>query len=187
MGFGPEFATKPAVVKASFDQVVAGLDLPAGVAERLFPPFMDLNTAGATHRQMALAITEVMASVVWRWPLLEAMATEFIDQDIWPLRWTELGIIRPLDWNAVQSGPACELLTFTLWRTASQVRRNDGQRLIDLLGSKVAYHITIGNKNCMVERLMAQRYGAKILAGDYTVMPPFFPGDGCSANLWPSR
>ena len=173
--FGKQFATKPVFIRAGFDRIASGIDLPWLTRRRLYSRFEAAHRSGDPKQERA-ALSETLTGVDWRWPWLESCAASFVPQGVWPLAWTQLGIPAPLDWMAVPEQTRQELLLGTLGH-AVYVERD----LADFRQMEIGY-VSLRNEDerCAASALLCRMHADRIRAGHYAERPPFFPGDQCS-------
>ena len=171
----PQFALSLEHQRAGFDRIMAGLDLPRDRHEPLFQCFHRAEWDGLGTREAGKGITAVLAGVDWRWPWLEGFGAAFDHAGIWPLVWDRFyRLARPLIWADVHPATRSEMLFSSLYRASRTV-----QDVESLSSTQGIFTWTLkGETLCPVESAFVVAHSTAVEAGDYTALPPFFPGDG---------
>lgn len=168
----PDFATAPEFVRAGFDRVMAGIDCSSGLKVDFYDAWLPAHRSGSP-REERNAVFIHFGFYGWRWPALDAAAALF-EGGNWPLAWDRM-IDRPYRWDDIHPGMKMGLLVQSLGHAAYTAR--DLANLIEPTTAEV-YRIGLSPDpmNCPVEAQFRAIYGPAIAAGDYSALPPFFPG-----------
>jgi hypothetical protein len=76
------------------------------------------------------------------------------------------------DTDEIHRYPQTAVDSFIVGRRLSEAVRGAGGNLT----------LVIGDERCAAQRRLLAKHLPRVEAGDYTVLPPFFPGDGCSLS-----
>lgn len=176
-GFGPEFAPKPKFIRAGFDRIASDLLLPAHAKTRLRRAFAAAIVTGDRKKERA-AVASVLRGIDWRWPWFDRSADLFEKNGVWPIYWRNWDILPRLQWDAIPIEVREEFLLMCLagavygerdFADITEVLRDGAGGVMTVIGS---------NDACEVEKTFVEVYRPRIEAGDYSVRPAFFPGDG---------
>ena len=171
MSFGPSFARPVEICQSAWERVVAPMQLPSTLDEKLRDEWVTAHRAGDPRAEVR-ALVAGLEGVHWRWPWFDECATIFAHDAAWPHNWRRDGTVLPGFWKAPRF--RCEILAITLYATRAAIDRAPG--LAEIAARRGGYRLSVV-LGCPVEAAVAARHAGAIEAGDLSIVPPFFPGD----------
>lgn len=178
----PDFRPPLKMCRASFARIGPGLGLPDDAKEEVRKIFQAAERRGAPHRETSEQLGWIVGEHIWTWPWWDEWAATFNRNGQLPRYWEQEGIKLPARWAEVPHGPRCRILTSTLAIALSAVwnlEQMQESMVFDM------YRISLqGNDDlCPVTIETVARFRPLIEAGDYSNLPPYFPGDGSSLRF----
>lgn len=168
----------------AFAYVVAQTTLPPEMAAELASDFWP----GDNPRRERQILRQLLLHREWAWPLFDKWAARFAEGGSWPGMWHDYGAAHAEEDDEAMRDERIEILKHTLTFTASRFRKV-AQHLEWGGADPSAPHVLdiaiAGDAPGRVERKIAEPFRAAINAGDYSNLPPFFPGD--RTGLTPKR
>ena len=166
------FATKPEFVRRGFDRAIAGLDLEPGHKEDLYETWLPAHRSGDPRQELD-ALFLHLGGFGWRWRALDDAATLF-EGGTWPRPW-QGWIDRPYKWDGINPAMRLKLLVGHLGHCAYLAR--DLANFTEPSTAQV-FRITLATSypDCPVEAGFIALNGPAIERGDYSALPPYYPG-----------
>lgn len=183
-GFGPQFGAKPKFIRAGIKRVLDDLEMPKSARAKLYKAVVAAAATGDPRIERA-AVKSSLDSVTWRWPWFERMGKLFDDNGTWPVAWIEYDILPPFQWDNIPIDTREDFLNVALVQAPFNAQHFAQMQESMELGI-ACISVAGWRENCEVERTFVEVYRPRIEAGDYGVLPPFFPGD-TSRISWLSR
>ncbi|MGV1823752.1 hypothetical protein [Agrobacterium vitis] len=168
----------------AWDQITSGIEGATQELADMRAGFVNTVTEGAVFRKFEKVLVSRLGTVEWKWPWFETSLEMFREWDVWPQMWPDLTPDEEV--VELEEYSADELAIF---------RREQISPLISHAASKIYYRslsmrlmptgITwrLAYTSDTAEKLAAEPYEAAILAGDISILPPFFPGDRTSLQF----
>jgi hypothetical protein len=177
------FQTPLAIHREAFDRVAAGLRVAAAGLDKLRKAYATAERQGLNSADMHRRVTAAIGEFVWEWPWFEQCADHFASAGLLPLMWQQEGLSNPVRWAEIPHNVRVRLLTATLNTTVWSVR--DIKDAAQMIREAPHHHMTvsIGDKRCAATAAMVERFRPQVERGDYSALPPYFPGDQSSLEL----
>lgn len=164
-----------------FRRIIAKTTLPPALADEFAADLIDDPTAA---RAAQILRSTLLFRHQWDWPELDEWAARFSKSRRWPKIWGGYA-------DAYRSAAPDEktIQRITLLHHSLIMAGTSAQRLSDFISlqstSMFRYSLTlhfIGDNTGALEKRIGQPFQKAILAGDYSNLPPFFPGDRTSLS-----
>ncbi len=121
--FGAEFAVPHSILRHSFDQVMATVELDANQREALFTAWSTANRSGNPSMEKTAA-TSILLGSGWRWPEYDRWSERFAAAEEWPYMWYHLqGLAEP---DLPPPTTAAEAMSYLLVTTMTTIARERG-------------------------------------------------------------
>ena len=139
----------------------------------------DLIEEGYSKRAQQILRSTLLFRNEWAWPELDEWAGRFSKSRRWPEIWKGYaGAYRAADEAEKRSERIALLHHHLLFAAGNAERLSD---FLELQGSGwMRYRLELGwtkDRSGAIEKSIGQPFQRPIMEGDYSALPPFFPGD----------
>jgi hypothetical protein len=164
------------MARKAWDQVTGGIQGAKAELADLREPFVQAVDKGEPLTEVEDQLQDRLAEVEWTWPWFEESYAKFDNWRMFPVLWPQL-VPEPDEENPYSPD---ELAAYRRAGIAPLIAHTAAMIFFrERHLSKAHQHMKykLAHKGDPAEMRSASEHEAKIVAGDYSVMPPFFPGD----------
>lgn len=168
-----KFATPTPIIKVAFERVMAGVVMGWWRSRSLHSAFRRAHQRGGGECE---AVERVLIDQTWAWPWFDQCSVVFADTNKWPIAWQQLDIVPSPGWYAIPDRVKANLMAATLV-AASYNTRNIVALVNTARATGAKLTVKPGDERCPAEAHFAQLHKRAIERGNYSRLPPYFPGD----------
>lgn len=174
-----DFATPTPIIQAAFDRIEKGAKFGFWRAGAVYAAFKSAHQAGTDERE---AVVKALAGKKWAWPWFDQLVVAFQQVGFWPATWHDMKIAPPPPWAAIPEEMRSSLFALTLVAAVYVTRDiNNLAESAKVTGWKLT--LVPGNDACPAETYFADLHRRAVERGNYSNLPPFFPGDGTQVRI----
>jgi hypothetical protein len=179
MATGDGFSTSAKIYQAAFARLAPGLGLPADAMSRLRMAYQAVDRKGRPIPEVEAAVSRVVGDYVWLWPWFRETRDWLAGHGALPRLWAGDGILLETPWDGIPHNRRVMLLTATIGAAVAIGRDLAGWMDAKVSGIASRPMLRAEDERCPAMAMCLREHGARIARGDLSVVPPFFPGDGC--------
>lgn len=173
------FAPSSDIVRAGWDLIVGNTSIRVELAEAAYLDFHDTFVAGASARDLCTVLQRHLSRTTWHWPWFQEWHQHFAPRGEVPYLWQDLA------WAAAKSGGQPSDLVPLLEHSVSATifRLRNLRQWAEMAQPLFPILAPVNDFQGKVEQRLAREMWPKIASGDWSVLPPFFPGDRTSLQV----
>lgn len=169
------------IAAAGWDQIAATVSGAQDQLSSLRQAFVDAVVSGDDFRTLTRKAKAVLSPAEWHWPWFNEWEARFAAAGLSPFLWPGNADEDEVDEEQVLRWRREDLAALIIQTAASRA-----YTLAHLANYRPGYVVALSSLDD-ADRLGAADHIARVAAGDFTQIPPFFPGDRSTISIRPGR